>query len=83
MTTKKASLGSLLLLLVGCGTNPVYIVPELPLPPLPILPVIFATEVACLSEETVENQAVREVRLVNHINTLRAIIETHNQGATK
>jgi len=51
-----------LLALSGCATREVYVVPELPLPEPPVLPVVFAPELACLSDETYEALAVRDAR---------------------
>jgi hypothetical protein len=73
---------SLLLLLTGC-TRVVYITPQIELPPEPVLPTIFAVELECLSEGTYETLVRREERLKGHIDVLRAVIQTHNEGADK
>lgn len=68
-----------ILALSGCATRPVYVYPELPLPPAPQLPTIAAGELACLSDEAYEALAVRDALRRAYADQLRAIIEEHNR----
>lgn len=64
--------------LAGCTPiQPVSTV--LPVPLEPVLPVVMATELECLSDTTYEKLVLREARLKGHITRLTTIIETHNE----
>lgn len=67
------------LILSGCATKTVYITPELPLPEWPVLPVVAADDLACLSDDAYEALAVRDRLRRGYAEQLRAIIEAHNR----
>lgn len=69
-----------LLLLVGCSPRVVYITPELPLPPEPVLPTIEPVELECLSNEAYATLVQRDVRLREYVKVLRGIIKDNNEG---
>ena len=69
---------ALIVALAGCGTTTVYVYPELPLPEWPVLPVVAGDDLACLSDATYEDLAVREKLRRGYAEQLRAIIEAHN-----
>lgn len=71
----------LTLLLAGCGTTTVYVTTPLPLPLEPLLPMVMAHEMECLTDSAYERMLVRETRLRNYADRLRTIIEEHNSGA--
>lgn len=85
MTTSRLSRKGVFLavLLLSACTKTVFITPELPLPPVPVVPTVFATEMECLTPESYEAILLRETRLMNYIHTLRDIITTHNDSAAK
>lgn len=77
----KALLVVLTLLVAGCTPATVYITTPLPVPVEPTLPMVMGHELECLSESAYERMLVRETRLRNYAERLRAIIEEHNRDA--
>jgi hypothetical protein len=69
------------LALSGCVTRTVYIVPELPVPPAPVLPTVQAEELSCLSDAAYESLAVRDALRKAYADQLVAILEEHNRRA--
>lgn len=81
------------LLILGCSSPPAFVVPELPLPPEPVLPTVGRDEFVVVREEggvPVAYEISRDVynRLVlrdairrRHGEECRAIIAEHNKSA--
>lgn len=75
------------LLLAGCACQPVYVVPELPLPDGPVLPTIASGEFVwdgeqyVISRDVYERLAVRDTLRRRYADELREIIIQHNAGA--
>lgn len=80
MTTSRFSLIAALAL-AGCATQPVFVYPELPVPPEPPLPKIPAAELVCLSDDAYEALVVRDATRKAYADRLRAIIAAHNAQA--
>ena len=64
MTSLKALISLVVLALVGCGTNTVFVYSELPMPVQPVLPTVYATEIADLDAAQASEMGLPTVPMV-------------------
>lgn len=77
------TLALLALLLAGCTGPTRYVQVQLPAPLPPLLPMVQAHELECLTDSAYERMLVRETRLREYAASLLLVIETHNEGVNQ
>ena len=64
----------------ACSTKTEIVKPEIELKPFPSLPVIYKSDVMCLTDEAYSKLVESDAKLYNHLRECHAAVEAYNNA---